>query len=131
MEAAISYRQILWLRRVLLLKSILCFVVWGLPVLLAPPALLTVFGFTGREDPVFLRLSGALIVAFGVAYWYAYRDPVRNSAIVRVGVVDNGLVTLTIVALGLTVGMSIWFLWVSAVLTAFLCVSLFLLMPGE
>ena len=63
------------------------------------------------------------------AYWYAYRDPVRNSAIVSVGVVDNALATLTILALALTVGVSAWFIWASAALTAFFCVALFILMP--
>jgi hypothetical protein len=83
------------------------------------------------EDPIFLRLFGAVVTAFGVAYLYAYRDPVRNVAIVRVGVVDNGLVALTIVVVGLTTGISSWFIWVSAVLTALFFVAFLVLMPQE
>jgi hypothetical protein len=78
-----------WLRRVLLVKVVLCFLVWGLPALPAPPTLLPWFGLTIPEDPIFLRLFGALAIALGVAYGYAYQDPVKNAAIVRVGVVDN------------------------------------------
>jgi len=58
------------------------------------------------DDPIFLRLFGAIVTAVGVAYWYAYRDPVRNIVILKFGVVDNGLVTVTIIVMGLTVGVS-------------------------
>ena len=120
-----------WLKRVLLVKVIVTFVVWALPTLLGPPAFLAWFGIDASQDPVFLRLFGAVLVAFGVAYWYAYRDPVRNVAIVRAGVVDNGLVTVTIVVLGLTIGGLSWFMWVSAVLTALFGIAFLALMPRE
>lgn len=124
-------QQILWLRRVLLVKVIVTFLIWGLPPLLAPPAFLALFGIPFPSDPVFLRLFGAVVTAVGVAYWHAYRDPVKNRAILLFGVVDNGLVTLTIVVLGLTVGVSSWFFWLSAGMTAFFCVALFWLMPRD
>ena len=120
-----------WLRRVLLIKVIVTFLVWGLPALIGPPAVLELFNIEMPESPIFLRLFGAVVTAFGVAYWYAYRDPLRNAAIVRVGVVDNGLVTLVIVILGLTTGISSWFIWGSAVLTALFCTALLVLMPRE
>jgi len=83
------------------------------------------------ESLLFLRLFGAVVTAVGVAYWYAYQDPVKNIAILKFGVVDNGLTTLTIVVLGFTVGISSWFLWVSGVLTAFFCIAFVVLMPKE
>ena len=104
---------------------------WGLPALLAPAELLTFFGLTIPQDPIFLRLFGALATAAAVAYWYAYRDPVKNAAIVRFGVVDNGLVTLTIIVLGLTTGVTSWFVWASGVLTALFCVVFVVLRPRE
>lgn len=120
-----------WLRRVLLVKVVVTFLLWGLPTLIGPPAFLALFDIEMPEDPIFLRLFGAVVSAFGVAYWYAYRDPLKNAAIVRVGVVDNGLVTLTIIVLGLTTGVSSWFIWISAVLTASFCVAFLVLMPRE
>ena len=126
-----SSLKIPWLRRILLVKVILTFLLWGLPALLAPPAFMALFGITVPEDPIFLRLFGAVVTAVGVAYWYAYRDPVKNIAILKFGVVDNGLVTLTIIVMGLTVGVSSWFFWLSAVLTAFFCIALAWLMPRE
>ena len=120
-----------WLRRVLLVKVILTFLAWGLPALIGPAAFLSLFDIEMPGDPMFLRLFGAVVTAFGVAYWYAYRDPLRNAAIVRAGVVDNGLVTLAIIVLGLTTGISSWFMWVSAVLTALFCIAFLVLMPQE
>ena len=111
------------LRWVLLLKWIVTLFAWGLPALLGPPALFALLGVPFPTDPTFVRLFGAVVTALALLYWYAWRDPVRNMAILRYGVVDNGLVTLTIVALafsGRTLG---WFFWVSATLTAFFSIA--------
>jgi len=120
-----------WLRRVLLAKVLVTFLFWGLPSLLAPEPVFDIFGMQMPDDPTFLRLFGALVIAFGFAYCFAYQDPVKNVAILQVGIIDNGLATLTIFALGLTVGISSWFLWVSAALTGFFCVAFAILMPRE
>lgn len=119
----------LWLRKVLLAKVIVTFFLWGLPALLAPPAFLALFDITMPDDPIFLRLFGAVVSAVGCAYWYAYRDPVKNIAILKFGVVDNGLATLTIIVMGLTVGVPSWFFWFSAAITAFFFIALVWLMP--
>ncbi len=123
-----TIQQNLWLRKVLLIKVIVTFLLWGLPALLAPPAFLALFGIRMPDDPIFLRLFGAVVSAVGVAYWYAYRDPIKNAAILKFGVIDNGLVTLTIVIMGLIVGVS-WFFWLSAGMTTFFCIALIWLMP--
>ncbi len=128
MEAS---HRLQWLRRVLLAKVIVTLLVWGLPALIGTMELLSVFGLAAPQDPIFLRLFGALATAAAVAYWYAYRDPVKNAAIVRFGVADNALVTLTIIVLGLTTGVTSWFVWVSGVLTALFCVAFVVLMPRE
>lgn len=124
-------QRLIWLRRVLVVKVLLTFLAWGLPALLLPPEYSALFGIVMPEDPIFLRLFGAAVMALGVAYYYAYRDPVRNVAILKAGIVDNGLVTLTTIVLGFTVGVSSWFIWLSAVLTAFFCVAFVVLMPRE
>ncbi len=131
METALTSPRVAWLRRVLLLKAALCFLLWGLPPLVGPSWFLALFGLTVPDDPLFLRLFGSMVIAFGVAYWYAYQDPIRNRAIVAAGVVDNGMATLTILGVALTTGVSSWFVWLSAVLTAFLCIAFLTLMPRE
>jgi hypothetical protein len=121
----------LWLRRVLLVKVIACVLVWGLPALVGPPALLDLFGVEMPEDPAILRGFGALASALGLLYWYAFRDPVRNVAIIKYGVVDNGLGALTLVVLAFTTGLSSPFYWFSLALLVFFCLAFLALMPRD
>jgi hypothetical protein len=118
-----------WLRRMLLLKVVLCLGVWGVPALWSSPTLLTWLRLAVPEDPLFLRSFGALAVTMGVAYWFAYRDPVGNQAILRVGVVDNALATLVVLFTALTRGLSSWFVVLTGVLTAGFFVAFVWLMP--
>ena len=120
-----------WLKRVLFVKVLLTFFAWGLPSLLAPEPFLNLFGLSMPADPTYLRLFGAAVTAFGVAYWFAYRDPVANRAIVQVGIADNALITLTIIVLALTRGLESWFIGVSGALTGLFCMAFILLMPSR
>lgn len=56
---------------------------------------------------------------------------IRNVVILKFGIVDNGLTTLTIIVLGFTVGISSWFIWVSGILPAFFCIAFVMLIPRE
>ena len=112
-----------FLRGILFLKWIVTLLAWGLPTLIGPPALFELLGVPFPSDPTFLRLFGAVVTALALAYWYAWKDPVRNVAIIKFGILDNGLATATILFLSFTVGLSSWFLWVSAILTTFFFVS--------
>ena len=123
--------KVTWLKRVLLFKVLACLFVWGLPTLLGPAALLSLFNVSIPADPFFLRMFGAVITGVAVLYWFAYRDPLRNKDIIRYGVVDNTLSTLAILAMAVTGGLSSIFFWISAVLTAFFAVAFWRLMPGE
>jgi hypothetical protein len=116
---------------VLLLKVLACLFVWGLPALLAPPAVLALFGIEMPDDPVFLRTFGAVVTAVALLYSYAYRDPLGNKQILRFGVLDNGLAALTLIVLALTSGLSAWFYWVSLALLLFFFIALVLLLPRE
>jgi hypothetical protein len=121
----------IWLKRILLVKVLVTFLAWGLPALLGTTEFLAVFGLSMPDDPTYLRLFGAAVTAFGVAYWFAYRDPVRNRAIVQAGIVDNGLITLTVIVLALVRGLESWYIYISGVLTGFFCVAFVLLLPEE
>jgi hypothetical protein len=112
------------------LKVLLTFLAWGLPALLAPEGFLRLFALSMPPDPTYLRLFSAAVTAFGVTYWFAYRDPIQNRAILQAGVVDNALITLTVVVLALTRGIESWFIYLSAALTGFFCLAFILLMPS-
>ena len=122
-------KKLIWLKRILFFKVVVTLLIWGLPSLFGTERFLAWFNLTIPADPLFLRLFGAVVTAFGAAYWFAYKDPVRNRAILQAGIVDNGLVTLTIIFLALTSGIESWFIYMSAALTAFFCISFVLLMP--
>ena len=118
-----------WLRVVIAVKMVVTALGWGLPALFGPAGFLAWFDISMPADPIFLRLFGALLVALVLLYWYAYRDPVRNVAVLRFAVVDNGLATVTIIVVGLTTGLSSWYFWVSGALTALFCGLFAVLMP--
>ena len=123
--------KLLWLKRVLFVKVVVTFLLWGLPALLGNAWFLGLFNLTMPNDPIYLRLFGAAVTAFGVAYWFAYRDPVQNRAIIQAGIVDNGLVTLTVILLGLTRGLESWFISFSGLLTGLFFIAFILLMPSR
>jgi hypothetical protein len=123
--------RLLWLKRILAVKVILTFLFWGLPNLLYPLPLLQRLGVPVPDDPIYLRLLGAVIIAFGVAYWYAYKDPLTNIAIVKAGIIDNGLVTLVTLYFIVFANLrSIVFL-ISAPLTFIFFLSFILFMPEK
>jgi hypothetical protein len=119
----------LWLKRILVVKIALSFLFWGLPFLFFPLSFLQRSGVSITGDPIYLRLLGAVILALGVAYWYAWKDPVHNVAILKAGVVDNGLVTLVTLYFVLFQGFRSTIMLISALLTLFFFISFILLMP--
>ncbi len=123
--------KLIWLRRILFVKVLLTLFVWGVPALLGPLSLLAILRVPIPEDPIYLRLFGGACTAFGVAYWFAYRDPVRNVAIVKAGLADNGLITLVILFLGLAGKISSAFIWLSGFLTGLFFLLFLLLMPRQ
>jgi len=123
--------RILRLRRVLIVKAAVTVFVWGLPSLLAPLSFLELLKVPIPAEPVYLRLFGGAATAWGVAYWFAYRDPLRNVAIVRAGLVDNILPTLIVAFFGLTRGTSSVFMWLSGALTGVFFLLFLILIPRE
>ena len=123
--------KLVWLKRVLFVKVIFTFFLWGLPALLANAWFIGLFGLSMPDDPSYLRMFGAAVTAFGVAYWFAYRDPQKNRAIVQAGIIDNLLITLVVIYLALTGYLESWFIGVSGVLTGLFFVAFIVLLPKQ
>jgi len=121
--------KIFWLKRILLAKVIITFFVWGLPALFGTEWFLGLFNLSMPKDPMYLRLFGAAVTAFGTAYWFAYRDPLTNRSIIQAGIVDNLLITLVIIYLSFTNGIESWFIYVSGILTGLFCISFMFFLP--
>jgi energy-converting hydrogenase Eha subunit G len=66
----------------------------GLPLLMAPAAILVSVGQPVPEDLLFHRFTGLLVACFGLAYAMASRDLERNRAIVWTGVIGKSGVVL-------------------------------------
>jgi hypothetical protein len=81
------------------------------------------------DYPIYIRILGAVITAVGVAYWYAYKDPVHNIAILRVGIVDNGLVTLVNLIFIVFYNFKVIAFVITLPITIFFFISFILLMP--
>jgi len=111
----------------LLIEVILIVVLWGIPSLFAPPSMLKFFGLPSG-DLTMLRIFGAVMIAMSVAYWFAYKDPLRNLAVIWMAVAHNGLGLLVIIILGLTAGIG-WFLWVTVVIKLLLFIAFLILVP--
>jgi len=124
-------KKLIWLKRVLFLKVILTFFAWGLPALFANAAFLNLFSLSMPEDPIYLRLFGAACTAFGVAYWFAFRDPRRNRAIIQAGIADNVLITLAVIGVSITHGINSWYIYASAAFTTFFALAFLLLLPAR
>lgn len=124
-----SKNKLVLLRWILAVKIALSFLFWGVPFLLFPLSLLQRFGAPVPDDPLYLRLLGAVIIALGVAYWYAWKDPVHNVAILKAGIVDNGLVMLVNLYFIVFHNLRSITMFISVVLTFFFMLAFILLMP--
>ena len=67
----------------------------ALPFLLAPEMFLASLNLPVPGDLLFHRLTGFLVLCFGIGYAFAARDPERNRAIVWIGLIGKaGVVVL-------------------------------------
>ena len=123
--------RVRYLKPILFIKIVLTIFVWGLPAFAAPLSLLEFLNLPVPLEPIYLRLFGGAATAWGVAYWFAYRDPVRNVGVLKAGLVDNALPTLAVLWFGLTVGISSLFIWISGALTGLFFLAFLILMPRE
>jgi hypothetical protein len=120
-------KKIVRLKQVVFVKLVLTIFVWGIPSLLAPPELLELFDIP-TADLTINRFFGAALIAMSVAYWFAYKDPLRNLAVIWMLIIDNGLAVLVIVVLGLTIGVS-WYFWLTAVIAFLFFLAFLVLVP--
>lgn len=119
------------LRPLLLIKWIATLLVFGLPALVGPPELINFFSLAYPQDPTFLRVLGAIITAVALAYFYAWQDPVANRAILKFGIVENGLAALTIAYLFIIGGVSSWFLWLGFLFGVFYFIAISAFLPEK
>ena len=123
--------RIRYLRQVLIIKVVITIFVWGLPAFIAPMTLLSFLNLPVPVESIYLRLFGGAAIAWGVAYWYVYQDPVKNVAIIKAGLVDNALPTIAVFWYGIMGFHESVFIWISGLLTGLFFFAFLILMPRE
>lgn len=68
----------------------------GLPMLLAPEAMLAGLGQPVPDDLLMTRLASLLIVVLGIGYAMVARDPVANRPILWLGVIGKAPIPLLV-----------------------------------
>lgn len=67
----------------------------AIPLWVAPVWLSTLMGFEPvPTDILYTDLFAALVLTFGIAYWWVGADPMRNRVIVKMGICGKFLVVL-------------------------------------
>lgn len=78
----------------------------GLPMLLAPEAMLASLGQPVPDDLLMTRLASLLIVVLGVGYAMVARDPAANRPILWLGVIGKAPIPLLVWQSGGAAGLS-------------------------
>ena len=68
----------------------------GLPLLIAPEAMLASLGQAVPDDLLMTRLASLLIVVLGIGYAMVARDPVANRSILWLGVIGKAPIPLLV-----------------------------------
>lgn len=68
----------------------------GLPMLLAPEAMLASLGQPAPDDLLMTRLASLLIVVLGIGYAMVARDPAANRPILWLGVIGKAPIPLLV-----------------------------------
>ena len=79
--------KITTVRTVFLVSAVFNWLV-GLGLAFAGAKLIGMFGVTPLPtEPLFLQLFAWLVFAFGIAYYWIYKDPPGNRALIRLGII--------------------------------------------
>ena len=100
-----------------------------MPAFAAPMSLLSLLNLPTLVEPIYLRLFGGAAIAWGIAYWYAYKDPAKNVAVIKAGLVDNALPTIAVLWFGILGRHPSLFIWISGLLTGLFFFAFLILMP--
>ncbi|MBX2847426.1 MAG: hypothetical protein KTR16_03845 [Acidiferrobacterales bacterium] len=93
------------LSKVLVFKIVGTLLLWCVPLLLFPAALLESLGFPEQDTYMFVRLLGWAYLALCVGYYFALRAALKNKRLmgpIWVGIVSNGGASVLLACYGFT-----------------------------
>lgn len=99
--------------KILLWIGIVLFFLWFVIFCFAPQSILIALEFVEIEG-YFLRMFGILPLCWAILFFFALKDPVKNAAIIRCGIITADLMILATVIYHYAVErISSWFNWTS------------------
>jgi hypothetical protein len=99
--------------KILLWIGIVLFFLWFVIFCFAPQSILIALEFVEIEG-YFLRMFGILPLCWAILFFFVLKDPVKNAAIIRCGIITADLMILATVIYHYAVErISSWFNWTS------------------
>jgi hypothetical protein len=99
--------------KILLWIGIVLFFLWFVIFCFAPQSILIALEFVEIEG-YFLRMFGILPLCWAILFFFALKDPMKNAAIIRCGIITADLMILATVIYHYAVErISSWFNWTS------------------
>ena len=74
-----------WIRPLFVVAGAYDFLL-GVIFLVAPGAIYARFGVTPANHPAYVQFAAAVVVIFGIGFWFVARSPERNRDIIKLGV---------------------------------------------
>ena len=115
--------------KILLWVGIVMFFLWFIIFTFAPPSILTALEFIETEG-YFLRMFGILPLCWAILFFFALKDPVKNAAIIRCGIITADLMIIATVIFHYAVErIASWFNWTSLLILFVYSTLLFIFKP--
>ena len=115
--------------KILLWIGIVLFFLWFIIFTFAPRNILTALEFVEIEG-YFLRMFGILPLGWAILFFFALKDPVKNAAIIRCGIITADLMIIATVIYHYAVERIVsWFNWISILILFVYSSLLFIFKP--
>lgn len=115
--------------KILLWIGIVLFFLWFIIFTFAPQNILTALEFVEIEG-YFLRMFGILPLCWAILFFFALKDPVKNAAIIRCGIITADLMIIATVIYHYAVERIVsWFNWISILILFVYSSLLFIFKP--
>lgn len=115
--------------KLLLGVGIVLMLVWFIVFSLAPAAILASLALIETEG-FFLRMFGIFPLSWAVLYFFASKDPEKNLALIKGGIVTGVFMIIAVLIYAFTVNAALgWFIWLSTAVLFIFNVLIFISKP--
>lgn len=116
------------IKTVLLILFLVTLIYYGIGLLFFPRWVFELFGLAIPPSFIWVRALGCMALGMSVGLWLAYRDPLKNTAVILMGIVATAL-TAALFFLAILKGVLPASEWVDVILLAVVCLLLIYFYP--